>query len=74
MTDPIYFDKLDEAAAKSAGRTVEGTDIIIYNPDKNGDGEICFKGRNRFMGYYKNEDSTRKTIDKYGYLHSGDVG
>ena len=32
-----------------------GTDMIIYDKDDKGEGEICFKGRNRFMGYYKNE-------------------
>lgn len=26
------------------------------------------------MGYFKNEDATRKTIDQFGYLHSGDMG
>ena len=26
------------------------------------------------MGYFKNEDETRKTIDSKGFVHSGDVG
>lgn len=43
------------AYLKSAGVSLDGTDLKIVNPDKDGNGEICYKGRNRFMGYYKNE-------------------
>lgn len=47
----------------------------IDKPDpKDGTGEICFKGRNRFMGYYKNDKATMESIDSEGFLHSGDVG
>ena len=46
----------------------------IFNPGKDGVGEICVKGRNRFMGYFKNEKATMKSIDDQGFLHSGDLG
>lgn len=36
--------------------------------------QLLYSGRNIFMGYYKNEEDTRKTIDDRGFLHSGDEG
>jgi len=44
---------------------------MIFEPDNEGNGEICFKGRNRFMGYYKDDIETMKAIDSDGYMHSG---
>jgi len=44
---------------KSTGNAMDGTAMKIDMPDKDGNGEICYKGRNRFMGYYKNDESTR---------------
>ena len=38
------------------------------------EGELCFKGRNMFMGYLKNEEETRRAKDVQGYVHSGDIG
>lgn len=58
----------------TAGPTLIGTETVIVNQDSDGVGEICFRGRNRFMGYYKNEQATVDTIDKNGFLHSGDQG
>ena len=46
----------------------------IDNPDEKFNGEIIFRGRNIMMGYLKNEQATRETIDSQGYLHSGDLG
>ena len=59
---------------KSCGKSIHGTETKIFNPDKDGVGEICFRGRNRFMGYYKNQEATMESIDSEGYIHSGDQG
>ncbi|XP_012240593.1 luciferin 4-monooxygenase [Bombus vosnesenskii] len=37
-------------------------------------GELCFKGDIIMKGYCDNEQATAATIDKDGWLHSGDVG
>ena len=37
-------------------------------------GEICFSGPQVFLGYLNDEDSTRKTISRDGYLYTGDLG
>lgn len=58
----------------TVGRVLKGTEGVIYNPDSNGEGEIIFRGRNRFMGYSKNEKATLETIDENGFCHSGDQG
>ena len=46
----------------------------IDNPDKDGEGEICMRGRNTMMGYLKNEKATIETIDAEGFVRSGDTG
>ena len=56
------------------GQACPGTHIMIANPDEKGEGEVCFKGRNMFVGYLNNEEATRETIDADGYVHSGDLG
>ncbi len=58
----------------SVGKPIPGIDIKIINEDAQGIGEICVKGPNVMLGYYKDEASTHETIDEFGYLHTGDLG
>ncbi|KAJ2457086.1 hypothetical protein GGF42_002892 [Coemansia sp. RSA 2424] len=37
-------------------------------------GELCFRGPNIMLGYLNNDEATRQTIDKWGFLHTGDIG
>lgn len=74
LSDFQNFDAFDLNFMKSAGKGFSGVDTMLHNMDKDGNGEICFKGRHVFMGYLKNEEATRETIDENRYLHSGDVG
>ena len=59
----------------SSGRTLPIMESKIDSPDpENIPGEICVRGTNRMLGYFKNPEATAAVIDGEGWLHTGDMG
>ena len=65
----VNCEKHNGVMVGAVGRPLNDQDVRIAE-----DGEIIVKGPNVMMGYYKNEEETRKKIDADGYFHTGDIG
>ena len=67
----------DNRVAGTVGKPVHGVEVRIdlsANEDENSNvGEIIAKGDNTMMGYYKDEEETKKALRK-GWFYTGDVG
>ncbi|MGL5683411.1 MAG: AMP-binding protein [Marinifilaceae bacterium] len=71
----ISYSPANEFVKGSCGKAIPRMEIKIDSEDpENVVGEILVKGDNVMIGYYKNEEATRATIDKDGWLHTGDLG
>lgn len=57
----------------SVGREVSCCKIMIDSPNAEGIGEVLIKGDNVMIGYFEDEEETKKAITD-GWFHSGDLG
>lgn len=58
----------------SVGTPIIGEQVKIKDPDENGEGEICVKGPNVMLGYFRDEEATAAAFDEEGYFRTGDCG
>jgi long-chain-fatty-acid--CoA ligase ACSBG len=58
----------------SVGSVCRGIEVKLSNKDAaTGEGELCFRGRNVFMGYLGNPEDTRAAFDDEGFFRTGDL-
>lgn len=65
---PTSFNQPGRTRFGTVGPALPGIEVTIAD-----DGEILVKGRNVFLGYFKDEAATAETL-RNGHLHSGDLG
>jgi long-chain acyl-CoA synthetase len=68
-TSPVVScNPIHDIRVESVGPPFKGNDVKIAE-----DGEILVKGENVMLGYWNNEEETKKVL-KDGWLHTGDIG
>ena len=71
-TSPVLAVSCREKNGREAGTVgfpLPGIEVKITE-----NGEVCCRGHNVMIGYYKDEELTRSVIDSEGWFHTGDLG
>jgi long-chain acyl-CoA synthetase len=70
----ISYSDYHDFVPGSCGTPLPCMEVKILSPDpENIEGEIITRGTNVMLGYYKNEEATKKAIDEEGWYHTGDL-
>ena len=73
-TSPVISAETDkEKRPGSIGLVLPNLEVKIANKNKEGIGEITAKGPSIMLGYYENEEETKKVL-KNGWFSTGDYG
>ena len=68
-TSPVVScNSIEDIKVETVGKPFKGNSVKIAD-----DGEILVKGENVMLGYWKNEEETKKVL-KDGWLYTGDIG
>lgn len=71
----ISYSNSKDFIPKSSGKVLDIMEAKIINADPTtGVGEICVRGENVMLGYYKNQEASEQIFDADGWLHTGDLG
>jgi long-chain acyl-CoA synthetase len=57
----------------TVGKPLPGVEVKILDANSAGIGEVIARGPNVMVGYFENEDATRRTLINR-WLHTGDIG
>jgi long-chain acyl-CoA synthetase len=69
-TSPVIaVSRRGQRKAGTVGPALPGVEIKITENN-----EICCRGHNIMMGYYKDPERTKEVIDDDGFFHTGDTG
>lgn len=66
---PTTFNMPGHTRFGTVGSLIDGIEVRIADDD-----EVLVKGKNIFLGYYKDPEATSATLSEDGWLHSGDLG
>ncbi len=68
-----------ETIAHTSGRAMPGIELRCIDEEgkevpAGSEGEVVMRGYNVMQGYFNNPEATADTIDRDGWLHTGDIG
>ncbi len=69
----IAVNRSNNVVEGSVGNVIDMDEVLIDDPNEDGEGEILVKGPNVMLGYYKDEEATAAAM-KDGYFRTGDYG
>ncbi len=68
-TGVIAFNRADRPLVGTVGEPIPGVEVKLGEED-----EILTRGPHVFKGYFKDPEQSALTVDREGWLHTGDVG